>query len=129
MKYGRKIKSDVSKNSFCSQLFQLKLPINYQPEKVCQNSNFTDKSSFVTSQTVVYLDHVEEAKRNQIPVFKLKPGDLDSCGDIDFSSFGDKLQTRGGMVYKQPSEKWIRVGLRVSGRYDQVLCKNTFLKK
>ena len=44
--------------------------------------------------------------------------DFDSAGDIRFPhKFGDK-QIRGGIDYYQPNSNWVRVGLRVLGRYD-----------
>ena len=66
----------------------------------------------------VSLKRVEDARKNQIPVFKLKPSDFDSRGDFEFPCSGGDIQRRGGMEYKQPSSEWVRVGLSVKGKYD-----------
>ena len=66
----------------------------------------------------VSLNRVEIAKEIQIPVFNLKPSDLDSRGDFEFPRSNGDIQKRGGMEYKQPNSQWIRVGLNVMGKYD-----------
>ena len=72
----------------------------------------------LTGQQKVYLEKVHYAKAHQIPVFQLKPEDLDARGDFEFPTPNGETQRRGGMDYKQPSNKWTRVGLRVKGTYD-----------
>ena len=72
----------------------------------------------MTDQQTVSLTNWEEAVTDKVPVLQLKPEDLDPSGDNDFAFSKDTKRMRGGMDYKQPSGNWIRVGLRVKGRYD-----------
>lgn len=66
----------------------------------------------------IKLTKIEQAKANQIPVFVLKPEDFDPKGDFQFPCKDGDTQERGGMTYKQPCSNWVRIGLSVSGRFD-----------
>ena len=44
--------------------------------------------------------------------------DFDTAGDFRFPNENGDEQKRGGMPYYQPNSNWIRLGLRVKGRYD-----------
>jgi len=48
---------------------------------------------------------------------RLIPGDFDSRGDLNFPSASGEKQMRGGIVYHQPTNKWVRRGLAVLGLY------------
>ena len=48
----------------------------------------------------------------------LKKEDFDTAGDFRFPNENGEEQKRGGMPYYQPNSNWIRLGLRVKGRYD-----------
>ena len=67
---------------------------------------------------IVNLTRIEDAKKKQVALFELTPDDFDSRGDIEFPTPIGEEQKRGGMVYNQPSNKWVRVGLSVLGKYD-----------
>ena len=51
-------------------------------------------------------------------VLSLKPSDFDDAGNFQFTSKEGELYKRGGLDYFQPSSDWVRLGLRVRGRYD-----------
>ena len=59
-----------------------------------------------------------QKERNLIHLLLLKKEDFDTAGDFRFPNENGDEQKRGGMTYYQPNSNWIRLGLRVKGRYD-----------
>ena len=67
---------------------------------------------------IVHLSKIDKVKRDQIPILKLDASDFDTRGDFHFPRANGDNQTRGKMPYKQPTRKWVRVGLKVRGKAD-----------
>ena len=57
-------------------------------------------------------------ERRLVNLLALEKDDFDSAGDFRFPNTNGDTLKRGGMVYYQPNSNWIRLGLRVKGRYD-----------
>ena len=58
---------------------------------------------------------IKELKQRQ-PILKLTKKDFDPKGDFTFKRGTE--QTRGGLIYYQPSAPWRRIGLNVLTKFD-----------
>jgi len=71
-------------------------------------------------------EHFENSKPKEITIspfhlplkLPLIPNDFDPRGDNHFPNPKGTIQTRGGIIYHQPSSQWVRIGLRVLGLYE-----------
>ena len=66
----------------------------------------------------IFADSQFYREKGLLHVLRLRTSDFDSRGDFEFPLANGDRQVRGGLVYHQPNSNWIRVGLRVRGRYD-----------
>ncbi len=48
-------------------------------------------------------------------IIKISPEDFDPRGNIEMTGYKGK---RGGEDYQQPPKGWVRIGLKVSGLFD-----------
>jgi hypothetical protein len=48
-------------------------------------------------------------------IIKISPKDFDPRGNIEMTGYKGK---RGGEDYQQPPKGWVRIGLKVSGLFD-----------
>ena len=67
---------------------------------------------------------VQTRKQQAIPVLRLTKADFDSSEDVQYTT-KERVVKKGGFNYIEPGNDWIKVGLRVSGRYeDDEWCKS-----
>ena len=72
----------------------------------------------VINQNFFFKGENLEQEKNLIHILALKEEDFDTAGHFRFPKENGDEQERGGMPYYQPNSNWIRLGLRVKGRYD-----------